>query len=666
MKIHHRRRVPWSELPLELLIAIAERLETRADILHFRRVCKTWRSSSPLSLLTSKNILSPLFPHNMGGNKVLVATSIFLVRSAVNPKLSPWLVTVEESNPGKLCIRVPLSRLIAENLPEDFPEDLNLSQFNVSELARFYTYKIVDKNSDDCSSDCAVKYYDDPVLKPPLSNKVVLFVNPNCNTSSPKAGDCALVELSNHGVARIEIGENHDEFIRWGKFVFEGRRSKFVDIVNYKGRIYALDCFGRLWSLDYHSLKMLSIVKEVLIDCMGSDTKKRLAVSCGELYFVYTRQVSIGFQTFKVYKLNEEEKKWDMLEGIGNDRILFVTFDGCFFASAKDFPRWRGNCIVSPKDSFYRYLSNTFSSYDKVSDYIIVYHFEGGGRGPTMSPIDSCPSYSEVLWPPPSWLWTNACLVTCEEKDGKDGQEKEDGEDEVEEDGEDEVEEDGEDEVEEDGEKLNSDSPSQIAPDLISEEEMSPNNVQVTKGTQNVLENVAHEEFKNQANVDSAPAVNSPLKCFEKDISQSKFLGVDVSSHLVPILQKIWTKHGNITEGHVVTSNYLLTWALESLAKIIIILQSDPGRSLDDSQAKYLKSTIRDLQLMGFKLDWLVPFVEKALLLHKNKVIMELEMAKSKLQTELREVEGKLAEQGELAPESQLVSASLYLKDVLS
>lgn len=156
------------------------------------------------------------------------------------------------------------------------------------------------------------------------------------------------------------------------------------------------------------------------------------------------------------------------------------------------------------------------------------------------------------------------------------------------------------------------------------------------------------------------------LQCFEKDISQSKFLGVDVSSHLVPILQKIWTKHGNITEGHVVTSNYLLTWALESLAKIIIILQSDPGRSLDDSQAKYLKSTIRDLQLMGFKLDWLVPFVEKALLLHKNKVIMELEMAKSKLQTELREVEGKLAEQGELAPESQLVSASLYLKDVLS
>lgn len=154
------------------------------------------------------------------------------------------------------------------------------------------------------------------------------------------------------------------------------------------------------------------------------------------------------------------------------------------------------------------------------------------------------------------------------------------------------------------------------------------------------------------------------MQVAEKDVSHSKFQGVDVSSHLVPILQKIWDKHGNIMEGHVVNSNSLLTWALESLAKTIIILQSDSGRSLDESEAKYLKSILLDFRLMHFKIDWLVPFVEKALALHKNKVIMELEMAKSKLQTELCEVEERLAAQGKLVPESQLVS--LDLKDVLN
>lgn len=69
-------------------------------------------------------------------------------------------------------------------------------------------------------------------------------------------------------------------------------------------------------------------------------------------------------------------------------------------------------------------------------------------------------------------------------------------------------------------------------------------------------------------------------------------------------------------EVHLVNSDSLLTWALESLAKIIIILQKDSGRSLDDAQAIYLDSILLDLELMHFKIDWLVPFIEK------NKVLM--------------------------------------------
>lgn len=120
-----------------------------------------------------------------------------------------------------------------------------------------------------------------------------------------------------------------------------------------------------------------------------------------------------------------------------------------------------------------------------------------------------------------------------------------------------------------------------------------------------------------------------------------------------------------------------------SLAKIIITLQSDSGRSLDDSQAKFLNSAIINLQLMHFRIDWLVPHVEKALALHKNReqvgAIIVLEAKKSKLALEshkaegrLREVEGKLreveerlAERRKLVPESLLVTP-LDVKDLLS
>ncbi|KNA10280.1 hypothetical protein SOVF_145970 [Spinacia oleracea] len=111
---------------------------------------------------------------------------------------------------------------------------------------------------------------------------------------------------------------------------------------------------------------------------------------------------------------------------------------------------------------------------------------------------------------------------------------------------------------------------------------------------------------------DSLPPNTSAVQLAQDCTSLEKFQGVDVSSELVPVLKKIWDKYGNIIEGHVVRSNGLLTWALESLANIIIILQKITGDSLNNSQAEYLNSTLVDLQLMHFRLEWLVPFVEKA------------------------------------------------------
>ncbi|KNA10274.1 hypothetical protein SOVF_145910 [Spinacia oleracea] len=140
-----------------------------------------------------------------------------------------------------------------------------------------------------------------------------------------------------------------------------------------------------------------------------------------------------------------------------------------------------------------------------------------------------------------------------------------------------------------------------------------------------------------------------------------KFQGVDVRSDFFPYLRKIWKMH-DFFEDHAVRSNGLLTWALESLAKMMIILQNNMGKGkgkspLNESQAEYLTSTLVDLQSMQFRLDWLVPIVEKALSRYKSKepgdIVMELQVERYRLLGKLHQVEGKLADQKRVAAQSQ-------------
>lgn len=101
------------------------------------------------------------------------------------------------------------------------------------------------------------------------------------------------------------------------------------------------------------------------------------------------------------------------------------------------------------------------------------------------------------------------------------------------------------------------------------------------------------------------------------------FEGVYIRSNLVPALQKIWAKHGNIVEGSSVHSKDMLACILESLAKVIIILQSSSGRTLTKSQCDYAYSVLLDLLQAHLKVEWLVPFVEKARVLYQSKPLID-------------------------------------------
>lgn len=147
----------------------------------------------------------------------------------------------------------------------------------------------------------------------------------------------------------------------------------------------------------------------------------------------------------------------------------------------------------------------------------------------------------------------------------------------------------------------------------------------------------------------------------------SIFEALEIRPDLIPVLQKLWEKYGNIIEEHAVCSNGLLTWGLESLAKMLVTLQNNTATSLNEYQADYLKSTLVDLQSMNFKLDWLSPYVERALALHNNKeqvdTMIELEATRSKLRAELHELEVRLKEIVGEEIENVMASTPLILEN---
>lgn len=165
---------------------------------------------------------------------------------------------------------------------------------------------------------------------------------------------------------------------------------------------------------------------------------------------------------------------------------------------------------------------------------------------------------------------------------------------------------------------------------------------------------------------------SSFLQVVQNGVSQAKFLGFNVSPHSVPILKKIWHKHGNIIQGHVLQNNGMISQALDSLANVILLLQSESGMSMNVAQAQYLDSTMCFLQGARFRLDWLFPFTQKAMAIHYGQqqihYIKGLEMSKSVLVSQLHDLDYRLAEQTKFLVEKTVAEAPLVpinLKNVL-
>ncbi|XP_074299791.1 F-box protein SKIP23-like [Silene latifolia] len=427
-----RRNVSWADMPEELLIPIVDRLENRHDILHFRSVCKEWRRCVSLSLLSNKRVLSTLLPHKLRttnppllkegasfkyadlyGEKprttslILVTSSIFLVKPIFNPKLSPWLVTIEEVNPGKVFLRKPLSRSVVKERLWDFPKLLDLSRFEVEEMGKIYSLR----------SD------DEPNYLFEEEHKVVLLANPNDCKRELTIDDYTAFVLYNAGsIAAINLGTEKVQQV----FL---KARKFDDIAMFKGKVYAIDRYGILYMIDRvdnassDRFKMVQIVKDRFYSPI--ERKSRLFESNGELYLVRKGMVSRPSlknksMGLRIYRMNHVENNWEELESIGEDKILFMAPDCCFFAQASDFIGWKGNrIVVHSTDSFRVRCQSTsciknhdWDDYDSDLELMMepkgrlsidVYYFEDV----LFFPANLNQAYRDVFWPPPRWLSTS-------------------------------------------------------------------------------------------------------------------------------------------------------------------------------------------------------------------------------------------------------------------
>lgn len=193
--------------------------------------------------------------------------------------------------------------------------------------------------------------------------------------------------------------------------------SPYDDVIAKDGRFYAVDSTGRAVTLNLDSAAGLDLTV-VAHPVFGGD-KKFLVESCGELLMV-DKYLTIGpdddlgysegfefyeefdcFMSertlkFKVYKLDEERQKWVEVASL-KDRILFLGENCTFSALVSELnSECKGNCIVFADLLFYNREDDGVWKIHGIG----VSDLESGSIGPISSYI----GYSELFWPPPSWI----------------------------------------------------------------------------------------------------------------------------------------------------------------------------------------------------------------------------------------------------------------------
>ncbi|CAK8561893.1 unnamed protein product [Lathyrus sativus] len=331
--------VDWSQLPIELWPMIGKYLDNHIDVLRFRSVCESFRSSIPPSLPNSPSF--PLqIPHPIHISLIthLNQSTIYLIEptdasfNSNSPSSSSkgWLIKVQESKNQPLSLLSPISDRNFSYPPSSDSTSLmplNLLRYRVIEICKSYTIENITRFASSV-------------------RKVVFYPNsPWTNVE-----DCVSFCIFQEG--KLGFLKHGDE--KW-KLV-DDKNFYYDDVIVFKGQFYVTDKWGTISWIDVSSLKLIQFSPPLC----GLGNKKHLVESCGSLYVVdryhesseNMRRNYAGRQRnrdeivecFKIYKLDEEWGTWVDVKNL-RDRA-FILSKGCNFSvSTKELIGYEGNRV---------------------------------------------------------------------------------------------------------------------------------------------------------------------------------------------------------------------------------------------------------------------------------------------------------------------------------
>ncbi|XP_048233698.1 F-box protein SKIP23 isoform X1 [Ricinus communis] len=395
----------WTNLPKDLLEQISKCFDTSIDILRFRSVCSSWRSSvSPkrrrlsgtFRILPNDGISCTSFGF------YLTRRTIFLIgvpNSHNQTDPDGWLVKIEEGIPERKHLLNPLSRYRLNSLPNDFPRVFDLFNFRVFELGQEYVLHHVNYKSSSPSFSDAGNLY--------MEKVVMIWLN--------YENENDFVLLTIHVSGKLAMFKSGDR--RWT--IIQDMPSPYDDVIVYKGNFYAVDNTGRTvivrlnTELGLIANPVFGGDKKYLVESLGDlllvdmylsiDTAEG-GLSFGEEFLEHLAQyMSERTVRFKVFKLDKEAQTWIEVKSLG-DRVLFLGDDSTFSASVSDLSGCKGNCIFFVDNFFYSRDENLRANGGDdgvlAGRDIGVFDLETGCIGP----LGNYPEYAKMFWPPPHWL----------------------------------------------------------------------------------------------------------------------------------------------------------------------------------------------------------------------------------------------------------------------
>ncbi|XP_074316221.1 uncharacterized protein LOC141652585 isoform X2 [Silene latifolia] len=591
----------WSDLPQEIISRIVRRLDSAINVCRLHSVCKNWHyARNP----DHRGLLCPFLPRIIANNNlpftVRQRDTVILVARTV------FLVKPLGNPPPSCGWLLTVEEMVPGKLRILYPLSKNRVKHLPSNFPKFldlskYQISQVDKSY-------GLKYDSDKVDVPDV-RRVIL-----CSKSN------VMVLYGGGTLIRLSLKKGH-----W-RFVWYSINSPFSDVISYgRNNVRAIDRIGNVHVIDHKAARVVKTISpKSLLYKAGPIMLLR---SNEDLYVAacVSRNHSPSGYDLIIYRL--DEVKLELID-VSYDsyyrRVLFVSCDWRFFLyeynldlrhylpkpkkqQKEEREKVKGDYVIYAEKSF-----QSLSWYTKVHLYgttlgIGVFFFDKDDEEYWVKEPRCSSTTVVVLWPPPAWFWPDTYSSSSDDDEELD---------------------------------IQNHTP-------CNRKHFVPPNKQVSEA--------------------KFTAVGSSNTLTIQDLNQNSstvvFEGINVKSNLIPTLQKIWGKYGNIIEGSIIRNANIIASALESLATTVIILQSNSGHTLSKDQADYMSSALCDLQQMKFNVNWLVPFVEKAIAVHKSRPLInalkDFDKAKAQAEEMKMKVLDELAKLDEVEEDIVFVSERL-------